>query len=256
MADVRVMSYNILNPEWSSTGETAESRVEPFYELVTKYMPDVIGIQETSYLWHNVINDIMKEDDTYAFACEKTYLFKDNMTTFLYNTKTVRLVDESIYDLVKNSEHRVFSVAFFEKLSDGKRFIVTNVHPAPASRKEEYPGHMSRATELTQYMLEQYEDLPLIMTGDFNTTEQSEYYTNFLNDTGVKDAKYEAETLLRNYNTYSGFNVKSKEGGNYCIDHIFVNDNLSVKTYDVVADDGAEKISDHIPIYVDIIFKD
>ena len=254
--DVRVMSYNILNPEWSSTGETAESRVEPFFNLVKEYMPDVIGIQEASYLWNNVINSSLQEDDTYKFACEKTYLFKENMTTFLYNTKTVELVDESIFDLEKNSEHRVFAVAIFEKISDGKRFIVTNVHPAPSSREEEYPRQMASFTSYAEYILDIYKDLPIIMTGDFNTTEQSEYYTNFLNDTGVKDAKYEAETLIRNYNTYAGFNKKASDNGKSCIDHIFVNDKVTVKTYDVVADDGVEKISDHIPIYADIIFKD
>ncbi len=255
-ADVRIMSYNILNPEWSSTGETAESRVEPFYNLVTEYMPDVIGLQEASYLWHNVINNVLQEDDTYDFACEKTYLFKENMTTLLYNTKTLKLIDESIFDLEKNSEHRVFVVAIFEKLSDGKQFIVTNVHPAPSSREEEYPRHMSTFTGYAEYILEIYKDLPIIMTGDFNTSEQSEYYTNLMNDTGVKDAKYEAETLIRNYNTYAGFNKKASNNGKSCIDHIFVNNNVSVKTFDVVVDDGVEKISDHVPIYTDIIFKE
>ena len=254
IADVRVMSYNILNPEWSSTGETAESRVDGFFEVLTRYMPDVVGIQEASYLWHDVINGVLQEDDTYQFACEKTYLFKDNMTTFLYNTKTVKLVNESIFDLDTGSDIRLFSVATFEKLSDGKQFIVTNVHPAPSSREEEYPRQMSKFTDYAQYILEEYSDMPIIMTGDFNTKEQSEYYTNFLNDTGVKDAKYEAETLLRNYSTWCGFDTKPKEGGKYCIDHIFVNSNLSVLNYDVVADDGVEKVSDHIPIYADIIF--
>lgn len=254
-ADVRIMSYNILNPEWSSTGETAESRVEPFFNLVKKYMPDVIGLQEASYLWHNVINNALQEDDTYQFACEKNNVFKENMTTFLYNTKTVRLVDESFFDLEKNSDHRVLAIAIFEKISDGKQFIVTNVHPAPSSREEEYPRQMSKFTEYAQYILEIYKDKPIMMTGDFNTSEQSEYYTNFLKDTGVKDAKYEAETLIRNYNTFAGFNKKASDNGKSCIDHIFVNDKVTVKTYDVIVDDGVEKISDHVPICADIIFK-
>ena len=153
-----------------------------------------------------------------------------------------------------NSEHRLFCVAFFEKISDGKQFIVTNVHPAPSSRKEEYPRQMSKFTDYAQYILEEYSDMPIIMTGDFNTREQSEYYTHFLSDTGVKDAKYEAENLLRNYNTFAGFNKKAVEGNANCIDHIFINSNLSVLNFDVVVDDGVEKVSDHVPIYADIIF--
>lgn len=128
------MSYNILNQEWSETGETAESRVEPLYEVITKYMPDVIGVQEASFYWHDELNNILKDKDTYKFACEKNNIFKDNMTTFLYNTKTVKPVDEYLLDLEPNSDIRVFSIGVFEKLSDGKQFVVTNTHPAPSSR--------------------------------------------------------------------------------------------------------------------------
>ena len=111
---------------------------------------------------------------------------------------------------------------------------------------------MSKFTEFAQYILDIYKDKPIIMTGDFNTTEQSEYYTNFLNDTGVKDATYEAETLIRNYNTYAGFNKKASDNGKNCIDHIFVNNNLTVKSYQFIVDEGVETMSDHISILADI----
>ena len=80
-------------------------------------------------------------------------------------------------------------------------------------------------------------------------------YKTFMDTAGVKDAKYEADTLVRDYCTYSGWQKAPKAGNASCIDHIFVNDKTDVKLFNVVIDHDVPNTSDHIPIYADIALK-
>lgn len=257
-ADIRVMSYNILHPSWSNVVSNVpiEGRDTNVANILMYYMPDVVGLQETNANWHKALEKILVDTGMYAPACQKNNAKSYNMTTFLYNTQTVKLVDEYVLDLDKNSDIRVFSVAVFEKLSDGTRFVVTNTHPAPTGQAENYKRNFADMMRIGKEELAKYKDLPVIMTGDFNTKEQASMYTEFMKTVGVKDAKYDAEVLVRDYCTFSGWpKVAPKPGNGSCIDHIFINANADAKLFNVVIDHNVEDTSDHIPIYADIDLK-
>lgn len=254
-ADIRVMSYNILHPSWSNvvSNVPVTGRDMNVANILMYYMPDVVGLQEVNGSWHSALGDLLVETGMYAPACQKNNAKSYNMTTFLYNTQTVKLVEEYVLDLDKNSEIRVFSVAVFEKLSDGKRFVVTNTHPAPTGQAENYKRNFADMMRISAEQMEKYKDLPVIQTGDFNTKEQASMYKTYLDTTGLKDAKYEADVLVRDYCTFSGWpNVAPKKGNANCIDHIFVNGKTDVKLFNVVIDHDVRNTSDHIPIYADI----
>ena len=252
-ADIRVMSYNILHPSWGNVA--IDGRDTNVANILMYYMPDVVGIQETNAGWHNALGDLLVETGMYAPACQKNNAKSYNMTTMLYNTQTVKLVEEFVIDLDKNSEIRVFAVAIFEKLSDGKRFIVTNTHPAPTGQAENYARNFADMMRISTEQMEKYKDIPVIQTGDFNTKEQSAMYKTYMESTNLKDAKYEADVLVRDYCTYSGFGNAPKPGNANCIDHIFVNSKVDVKLFNVVIDHDVAHTSDHIPIYADIALK-
>ncbi len=253
-ADIRIMSYNILNPAWGGN-EVSAGRDKSAANILLYYMPDVVGLQETASVWHNALQKLLVDTGMYAFACQKNNSKSYNMTTFMYNTQTVKLVEEYVLDLDKNSDIRVLSVAIFEKLSDGTRFIVTNTHPAPTGQAENYARNFADLLKLADAEMEKHKDLPVIMTGDFNTKEQSAMYKSFMDAAGVKDAKYEADVLVRDYCTYSGWQKAPIKGNANCIDHIFVNDKADVKLFNVVIDHDVPNTSDHIPIYADIDLK-
>ena len=253
-SDIRVMSYNILNPNWGGNAIDL-GRDRNVANIVMYYMPDVVGFQETYSGWHRALEKYLVDTGVYAFACQRTNAQGYNMTTLMYNTQSVKLVDEYVVDLDKNSEIRVFSVAVFEKLSDGKRFVVTNTHPAPTGQAENYKRNFADLLVIAEQQLEKYKDLPVIMTGDFNTREQAAMYKTFMEATGVKDAKYEADVLVRDYCTYSGWQKAPIKGNASCIDHIFVNDKTDIKLFNVVIDHDVANTSDHIPIYADIALK-
>lgn len=249
-ADIRVMSYNVLY----STEQIVEDRIGNFLNILGYYQPDVIGLQETSAGsnggWHEYIQDALVADGIYMKACKSSDSVSGLMTTFLYNPDTVTFVDEYVIDLEEASQIRVLSVAVFERISDGQKFVVTNTHPAPYGSVN-YSKNLSAMLQAAKTELSKYSDLPVIMVGDFNTKETVDEYDTIMSELNVTDAKYSADVMVRDYGSCPGFGTSSTEGG-AVIDHIFVNGNVDTKLYNIVIDHDVENTSDHIPIYADV----
>ena len=253
-ADIRVMSYNILHPDWNDR-IPIKGRDQNFLKIMQYYMPDVVGIQEAGAKWQRFWLSNLVKDGVYAAACQQSHAegFSFSTTTFLYNPNTVKLIDEYILDLIPRHVTRVVAVGVFETIADGTRFVVTNVHTAPSNAPEEYAAHFAKLIEYCQEDMAKHAGLPYIMVGDYNTDEAFEMYQNFMIATNVKDAKYEADVLVRDHATYIGWGDEElTPGRDYCVDHIFVNDKMDVKLYNVVVDLEAKQAADHLPIYADI----
>ena len=256
-ADLRIMSYNIMHPDWSHV--SVKGRDEIVAAILRCYMPDVIALQEAGAKWHKALIPLLMDSGVYAPACRQSNAdgFVFNTTSFLYNPQTVSLVEEYILDLEIKNATRVFSVAVFETLTDGSRFVVANTHPAPRNEPEKYARNMADLTAFAADVVEKYADLPVIIAGDFNTPEQSDLYLRFMNEAGVKDAKYEAKVLVRSCSTYFGYQVEpDPDNADCCVDHIFVNDRVNVELFNAVIDHDARNASDHVPIYADIDLKE
>ena len=250
-ADVRVMSYNVLY----STEYLVEDRIGNFLNILGYYKPDVIGLQETSSGsnagWHEYIQDALVSDGIYKKACYASESVSGLMTTFLYNPDTVKLIDEYVIDLEEASQIRLLAVAVFERITDGQRFVVTNTHPAPYGSTN-YSANLTAMLTAAKTELAKYSDLPVLMVGDFNTDESDGEYNTIMSELGVVDTKYAADTMVRAYNTWSGFGVDPVEGSDYCIDHIFANGNVDPILYNIVIDHDVKNTSDHIPLYADV----
>ena len=252
-ADLRVMSFNILHPDWSHI--PVKGRGEIVADILLSYRPDVVALQEAGAKWHKALKPLLADTGLYAPACRQSNAegFIYCATTFLYNPQTVRLAEEYILDLDFKDAARVFSVAVFERLSDGVRFVVTNTHPAPRDQAENYARNMPDLMAFAADTVQKYAGLPVILAGDFNTPEQSDLYGELMNAAGVRDAKYAADVLVRNCSTWFGYrDVPDPDNREYCVDHLFVNDWVDVKLFSIVLDHGVENASDHTPIYADI----
>ncbi len=255
-ADIRVMSYNILHPDWSKVPVTG--RDETVAAILKYYMPDVVALQEAGAKWHKALKPLLTDTGIFAFACRQSNAegFTYNTTCFLYNPETVKLIEEYILDLDYRDASRVFSVAVFETVPGGARFVVTNTHPAPREEPVKYAKNMADLTAFASDTVKKYAGLPVIIAGDFNTPDMSEMYEKFMEQAEVRDAKYEAEVLLRDCATY--FDTPDALGADntdYCVDHIFVNGMADVKLFDIVTDHDVQSASDHTPIYADISFR-
>lgn len=254
-ADVRIMSYNVLNPVWGTDANKSlnpvESRIDKFIEMALYYRPAVIGLQEAAYDWHKNLDKTLVSAGVYSFCCNSTSSGATNMTGFLYDPSAVKVVDSYVIDLVENSDHRVISVGVFETLRDGKQFVVMNTHPVPNSY-ENYPEQMAQIMELEAQEMEKYADLPIFFTGDFNTNSTMKEYAAFVETLGVTNARDSAETVLNHKASYAGFKKPGSCDGGRCIDHIFHNDKASVKLFNTIIEDNMHLGSDHLPIYADV----
>jgi endonuclease/exonuclease/phosphatase family metal-dependent hydrolase len=137
---------------------------------------------------------------------------------------------------------------------------MTNTHPAPHSGV--YEKHIPEMIRIKAEEFAKYADLPIIMTGDFNTRENQSQYTEILTSLGMTDARYaEGVERVRNICTYTSLPSGEAIGGTFYesntgnIDHIFINEHADAKLFNVIIDHGVEYISDHLPIYADLILK-
>ena len=258
--DIRIMSYNILNQDYVPDNPLPPERDEQFTDILLYYMPDVVGIQEANAAWHESFDMLLGLSGVYLPACKYHEGESTAQTTFLYNPLTVQLIDEYVVHYSDGvNDIRIVSIAVFETIAEGKRFVMTNTHPAPHAGT--YEKHIDELIRIKTEELAKYAGLPIIMTGDFNTRENSSQYTKIMESLGVMDAKYDAEELVRNIRTYtplpSGEAIHGSivECGGNSIDHIFINDKVDSKLFNVVIDHNVTNISDHLPIYADLILK-
>ena len=249
-ADLRVMSFNVLHPGWSHVALAGRDAIA--IAIMQNYMPDVIALQEASQTWHQAIGPAMTD---YAFACRKSNGNQYCVTTFIYNTNTVKLVEEYILDLDAKDAARVLSVAVFERLSDSVQFVVTNTHPAPTDQPENYARNIADLQNYAVELTTKYADLPVIMAGDFNSGDRSEVYANLLAATGLRDAKFVADVMVRDHITYGGWQTEPEYEKDYAVDHIFVNDKIDVKLFEVIIDQDVRNATDHFPLYADLDLK-
>ena len=108
--------------------------------------------------------------------------------------------------------------------------------------------------------LEAEYDLPILLTGDFNTTEGKDKtnkhapYWNLI-DSGLHDAKKSADKIKRACTTWHelGSTVSTADAGSF--DHIFGNSKVSFKFFNTLVDKMLMSAADHCPIYADVKFK-
>lgn len=269
-SDVRVMSFNILASDWSNK-PAVKGRDDLVRDVVSRYLPDVIGMQEVNAEWYD---SLKSEFGTYKFVNEnKIKIWGEvNYSTIAYNTETVSLIKwgQSPYMVNYNKNCRNFMWAIFEmKNEPGERFIVTSTHwDLTSDRRVHEAIEMSG---LLAIIGEKY-NLPIFCTGDYNARENSDECKVFEKLTSFKDGKYAAEKrglVASTYHLGDGTGTEDDYTSGYwklgkvsyrqshintiqSIDHIFVSPDTDVLYYDTVVDEAALTASDHCPIYIDV----
>lgn len=239
-AQIKVMSWNILNPTWGGT--PAEMRAEAFFQTLTEQMPDVIGLQEASSAWQAEFEALPAP---YAALCDKTAGGKDCMTMFFYNTETLTVIESGVEDLDPASNIRVVSWAVLEA-ANGKQFLITNTHPD--SREAECKKHTEQYLTIARRLYEE-KCLPILSVGDFNAVESSDAYALSVAD-GYTDSKYaEGVELEKDYDSYLlGDYGGTATRGKGSRDHVFFKGAVTPLTFETIYNDLTREVSDHLPV--------
>ena len=235
------MSYNIL------VSNNTTERQRRVLEMVAKYMPDTVGMQEASPKWMNVLGPKLDRFG-YKYVGEGRDGGTDGEhNPIFYNSYKFKLLDsgtkwlsqtpDRVSKYSQSSLNRIYTYALLERLSDGLQIMVVNTHLDHTS---------SAARELQVQVLmkfiSEHLDKPLVLTGDFNTSPGSSCYKYVISG-GMTDSS----------NIALEAKIEYTHDSNSIIDFAFVNaKKILVNSYKVCN----EKIlgdytSDHFPVLIE-----
>lgn len=252
-ADTRIMSFNILSEEWDAAA-VMEGRDVRVSAVLLNYLPDVAALQEVSNKWYPILETNVGE--IYKFTRKKNLEGSGTYTTLIYNTQTTKLIEEGLeYYSVGNSK-RLRSIVWgvFESISTGERYIVFSTHWDVGAERQWM--RMTEAKEMAEFCEKLYNKykVDIFACGDYNSSESSEEYKTFLQESGFVDAKKSAKVINRACTTYHTLFQNVNTSKYESIDHITFMEQTAPKVlyYNTLIADYIIDASDHSPIYIDI----
>lgn len=257
---ITVMSYNIRfdNPDdginaWPHRKDAVAEMMGP------KYDSDIIGVQEAlrhqldeiqerlpDYSWVGVGRD----DGRDAGEFSPIYYKKDRFE--LIATNTFWLSEKSHFPGSISWDAaitRIVTWAQFKDLNSDQDFYVINTH-------FDHIGEQARVESskmIIDFIGDLEEDIPVIITGDFNVPETNEAYFIMADTPGISDARYASETghegPTATFNNWEELRPPESR-----IDYIFVSDGIRVLNHRILDDryDGRFP-SDHLPVISDVV---
>lgn len=253
---VKLMSFNIRLDTERDGENRWDKRKESMVNLLNNYKPSIIGIQEG--LPHQVeyLDSVLKN---YSFIGvgrdngknegEYSAIFYDNLLFKVTNNSTFWLSEfpDSLSFGWDAACKRICTYGLFENTITHQQFWVFNTHfdhVGTVAREKSAQLILSRIKELNR------NGLPVILMGDFNSTNESKPIQTIcltMNDS------YTISEALPNgpKGTFNGFNPSILPEDR--IDYIFVS-GFGVWSYTSINDRRADGffISDHFPVLVEL----
>ena len=254
-ADLRVMSFNILCELFNELA-VIEGRQIPVIAPIFTYKPDILGMQEVSDAWYPELEALF--GDLYAFADSKDKNGDANFTPLVYNTQTLTLLEHGVEPLpVVGNGHRTMSWGYFERKSDGVRFVAINTHLNPGDKDSDMSERVVQAGEMAKLVLSMQKkyQCPVITTGDYNSRLSEAPIKTYMENSGMLDACQSAKVVNRSIKTTHELFTQSHRGPGEAIDHVFASSDVELLFYNVLIDECLAPSSDHNPIYVDVKLK-
>jgi endonuclease/exonuclease/phosphatase family metal-dependent hydrolase len=188
----KVMSYNIryAAPEDYNSSDGWNDRKERLVQFYKYHNPQIIGMQEVTWMQLEYIKNNMPEYESYGVGREDGKKGGEFVPVF-YNSKRFELIDGGSFWLSETPEKpsigwdaalkRIVTYVFLkDKITDNK-FYFFNTH-------FDHKGESARLNSgklLTEKINSIAGEYPVILTGDFNTVPDSAPYnaiTEYLND--------------------------------------------------------------------------
>ena len=179
-----VMSFNLLVAK-----ESEPDRFEAALTQINAADPDILGVQECSVLWYEFL--CRKLGDRYNVVGELNHsstqmwrnaIFykKDKFELIETKTQWLSANPSSPTRLTNETQYRILTYAVLKDVKTGATFAHCNTHMTIIEEVRE-----SQFKVLVK-LLEKI-DYPIVMTGDFNTRENSQYYQK-ITDFGLYSA--------------------------------------------------------------------
>lgn len=255
---LRVMSYNIRYSRAKDGANSWEFRREATPTMIFDIHPDVFGLQEA---FQDQVDYILENCPDYKMVGvgrddgEK----KGEQMSVFYDSKRFELLKWGTYWLSETPDvpsygwdaacRRTATWTLLEQKATGRRFYFVNTHldhVGVTARREGLALIYNNIRKMNP------EGLPMVLAGDFNVFPDDECLKDI--STLMKSARFnsaEADTI-GSFNGFGEFGMDNLEK----IDYIYFSGFASSRRFKVVTDSYAGKpyISDHYPIYSDLLF--
>lgn len=261
ISTITVMSYNIRYDNPDDGINAWPNRKDHVAEMMTEiYNADIIGVQEAlkhqlddlearmpGYSWVGVGRDDGKDQGEFSPIFYKTDRFDLIATNTFWLSETPHRPGSKSWDAAIT---RIATWARFIDQESGQEFYIINSH-------FDHRGEVARvesARLITGFIEELDEGIPVLLTGDFNVTEESDAYAVLTDSPKLNDARYLSEEGHEGPTaSFSDWETLQSEESR--IDYIFVNNHVIVLSHQI-ADDryGGRFPSDHLPVIAGFSF--
>jgi endonuclease/exonuclease/phosphatase family metal-dependent hydrolase len=255
---VKVMTYNIRYDNEGDGVNQWDKRKTKVFDLLKKYDPDIIGVQEAL---HHQLTDIAAALKGYEFfgAGRDDGKQKGEHSAIFIRKNRFKLLEQNTFWLSKTPEvpgskdwdAAITRVVTWSRLQDKKSkqtFMMINTHfdhRGKESRRNSAALIKERAASLAK-------DLPVVITGDFNFTREAPPYEVMMNPSTLK--LVDTAPTANAPGTACGFQVDARPCS--AIDYIFHTPHWTSSNYQVIKDhDGTYYPSDHLPVMVELSLK-
>lgn len=262
---VRVMSFN-LRLDTPSDGPNAwPHRKEMVARTMRFHEADFVGIQEGLPHQLEQLDELLPYFERIGVGRNGTEEDEGEYSAIFYRESRFELLDHDTFWLSETPNEpgsmgwdaalpRIVTWGKFSDSATGKTFFVFNTH-------FDHRGEKARA-ESASLILEKIDEIagdqPVVLTGDFNVTENDPPYKILTGEEGhpetqLEDAFYHAEYGHHGpTSTWNGFEEILPDRR---IDFIFTNPGFNVVQHAILADHQDGRFpSDHLPVVADISF--
>ena len=253
---MRIMSFNIRCGDVGK--ETWEDRIGIVSQTMLESEADSIGVQEATPGWMAALNENIGEKYAYVGVGRDDGANKGEYSAVFYLKDKYTVLDSGTFWLSDTPDkvsfgwdaacRRVCSWVVLENKQTGEKYVHLNSHfdhVGVAARENSVKLILDKAAEFT--------DMPVVFTADLNVIQGSDNYNQFINSKILRDTKFDTSDTM-SYCTYH--DTKPEKHAKDIIDYVLINDHFDTIAYRVVTEgiDG-RYVSDHFPIYADIVMK-
>jgi endonuclease/exonuclease/phosphatase family metal-dependent hydrolase len=249
----QIMTYNIRFDNPADGVNAWPNRKHKVFDLLKKYDPDILGVQEA--LQHQILEIIDALPD-YAFVGvgRDDGKSKGEYSAILYKKSKFSVSDDQTFWLSENPTipgsknwdaaiTRVVSLAKFMDKKTKKSFYVMNTHFDHIGKEAR-----KKSAEIIRKKTAELSSLPILISGDFNCTRQEDPYQVMIDKNGVILIDPAPAGSPGTYCTFEKDSIPCKP-----IDYIFHTTQWESSNYRVITDnDGKYYPSDHLPVMVTV----
>ncbi|NHE55446.1 endonuclease/exonuclease/phosphatase family protein [Cyclobacterium plantarum] len=255
-----IATYNIRFDNPGDEGNLWKDRSPHLINLIRFHEMDIIGTQEGLY---TQLEDISKDlQYPYIGVGRDTGGNEGEFSAVFYNPDKFELLDKNTFWLSPTPDkpskgwdaalNRVCSWGKFQT-EEGNEFYVFNVHYdhiGQKAREESSKLLLKKIQEINT------ENLPCILTGDFNVEADNPAYKELLKDGRLKDSKDASKTPSHGtHGTFNAFNWDLFPDRR--IDYVFISDDFTISHHATLTDNYGKKYpSDHFPVMVRLMFRE